>query len=226
MSRTIIIACDGLHALAHAKDQHHAEAAESVHDTVCTHSKVATIPYQLPIEQSHHARGRHIHQKRTHADKQNVTEYVKLRLPGMTTEADKRAPLQEMPNGHNTRASHRDCGSPSRTSDAPIQHENEQGIKNDIEYGSSCQNPHGFDWITRSTNQTRQIESHSGHEHTRQHNVHILTGIGNSIIGSAKQSQNTVHEKIASRNKKKTKDKRQQHTIAQDVFCPFVIFLA
>ena len=144
----------------------------------------------------------------------------------MSTKADERFPLQEMPDGNNSRTAHGNRGGPCRTANAPIQDIDKQGIKKDVENGTTHHNPHRFFRIARGSNQTSQIKGHGGHEHTGQHDVHILTSVGDGIGRSAEHGQYFIHEKIAASNEKKTKNKGEQHTIAQNILCPFVVFLA
>ena len=226
MSRTVVVAGDGLHALAHAKDEHDAKASKRVDDAIGTHSEVATIADELAVEQGHHTRGRHIHQEGTHADEQDVAEDIQLGLPGMAAETDEGAPLQEMPDGDDSRAAHGDGGGPGRTGNTPIQGIDKQGVESDVEYGTAHHDPHRLLGITRGTYQTRQVEGDGGHEHTGQHDVHILAGIGDGIGRGAEHGQDFIHEEITTRDEEEAEDESQQHTVAQDVFSPFVVLLA
>ena len=142
MPRPVVIARNRLHTLTHTKDKHDAQTAKGVDDAVGPHRQVATIMYQLAVEQGNHTRSRNIHQERTHADEQDITEDIQLGFPRMTTETDKRTPLQEMPNGNDTRAAHGDGCGPCRTSDTPIQGVDKQGIEAYVKDGTAHHNPH------------------------------------------------------------------------------------
>ena len=106
MACAIIITRNGLHPLTNAENEHHTKAAKSINDSVSPHSEVAAIMDELLVEQRDHTRSGHIHQERTHADKQNIAENVEFRLPRMATETDEGTSLQKVPNGNNTRTTH------------------------------------------------------------------------------------------------------------------------
>ena len=119
-----------------------------------------------------------------------------------------------MPNRNYAGASHGDGGSPSCSANAPVQYIDEQRIKDNVEDGSSSQNPHRFGRVARGTNQAGEVESHRCHEHTWQHNIHIFTCVGDGIGRGTEHGQDFVHEEIATRDKKETEEEGQQHAVA------------
>ena len=73
---TVVVAGDGLHALAEAEDEHDEEHGVVVHDAVGPHGKVAAIADKLTVEQGHHERGGEVHQEGAHAYEQHVAEDI------------------------------------------------------------------------------------------------------------------------------------------------------
>ena len=116
--RAIVVAGDGLHALADTEDEHHHEAAEGVHNAVSSYSQIAAVAQQLAIQHGYDKRSTHIHQEGTHANERDIFENITSGFPTVGFETDEGSGLYEMKNGHKSGNRHGDGGSPSGSRDA------------------------------------------------------------------------------------------------------------
>ena len=112
VSRAVIVAGDGLHALADADDEHDHKAAEGVHNAVSPNRQIAAVAQQLAIQHGYDKRSAHIHQEGTHANERDVFENITSGFPTVGFETDKGSGLYEMKNGHKSGNRHGDGGGP------------------------------------------------------------------------------------------------------------------
>lgn len=87
-----------------------------------------------------------------------------------------------MSDGEDGRDRHGYGCSTGSTANAPTKDEDEEGIEDNVEHGSSSHNPHGFGGIARSSNQSAEVEGYGSEEHAWQDDDHVVTGVGDGGI--------------------------------------------
>ena len=206
VSGAVVVAGDGLHALAEAEDEHDEEGAVGVDDAVGAHGEVAAVADELPVEEGDDERGGKVHQEGAEADEEYVAENVELRGPGVAVEADEGGGADEVEDGHDGGGEHREGGSPGGTADAPAEDHDEEGVEEDVEHGAAGHDPHALGRVAAGADEAREVEGEGGEEHAGKDDLHVLAGIGDGVRRGAEKLQYAVHEEVAAGNEEEAEE--------------------
>ena len=225
MTRTVVVARNWLHSHAHSEDYHYHDEDVAVGNAVSAHCHIAAVFYELFVQNRDNACSRHIHKERTQSYQQNVFEDIAFRLESVTTEADERVAFQEMQHRKERSERHRDGGSPSRACYSHIENEDKQGVETDVEHRTRHENYHRLVGIARRTHQRDEIERQGRQEHSRKHDDHVLTGVGDGFGCCTKGEQDSVEEDIRKQHHQSAQNDGENDAVAENILRPVDIFL-
>ena len=88
VTRTVVVACYGEHALVHTHIDHHEDEGYLVADTEGSHCQVATVTHQGIVDEDDDYARTYVHGKGRHAYCKYVLDYVRHGAVDATTKVD------------------------------------------------------------------------------------------------------------------------------------------
>lgn len=194
MPSSVVIAHNGLHALADAYHKGNQQTRDGGEDADGSHSCIATVIKYLVIDDGiDHTTGR-VHNAGCSANGKDGIEHLALQAISAWREVDEALLVEEVRHDKHHRGAHGNVGGDSGTLYAPAEPEDEDGRQYHIETGTNEHGDHGLGGIARGTHHIIiRIGEVVEHE-ARQYPHHEVTRIGQRDIARPEQAQDGIHE--------------------------------